>query len=63
MMIQPGDKLLSITDTCKKLGIGKTMLYILITERKKLAVVKIGNRTLVAESEADRFIASLKSAT
>jgi excisionase family DNA binding protein len=52
------DGLLSVPEACKKIGVGKTTLYTLVTE-KKIAVAKIGNRSLFSEAELDRFIATL----
>lgn len=40
-----------------RLGIGKTMLFQLI-DAKEIRTIKIGVRTLVPESELQRFIAS-----
>jgi excisionase family DNA binding protein len=58
-MITPqSNSLLSIAAACKKLGVGKTTLYDLVA-KKKIAVVKIGSRTLFADSELDRFISEL----
>jgi excisionase family DNA binding protein len=55
------DRLLNLPEACKKIGVGKTTLYMLVTE-KKVSVVKIGSRTLFPESELDRFITELKAA-
>jgi excisionase family DNA binding protein len=52
------DRLLSVPEACRKIGVGKTTLYTLVTE-KKIAVAKIGNRSLFSEAELDRFIAAL----
>lgn len=56
------DRLLSIREACTKLGVGKTTLYSLLFTEKRIIAIKIGNRTLVAESEVDRFIAELLKA-
>jgi excisionase family DNA binding protein len=58
MVFPPNNKLLNVQEACAKLGVGKTSLYVLVTE-KKISVVKIGSRTLFAESELDRFIGEL----
>jgi excisionase family DNA binding protein len=57
-MYPANDCLLNVPEACKKIGVGKTTLYQLVTD-KKIAVVKIGNRTLFAESDLDRFIGEL----
>lgn len=42
-------------DAAVRLGIGKTLLYELI-DAKKIRVVKVGVRTLIAETELQRFL-------
>lgn len=44
-----------VDSACHRLGIGRTKLYSLITE-KKLRAIKIGTRTLIPESELQRLI-------
>lgn len=44
-----------INSACQRLGIGRTKLYSLISENK-IRVFKIGKRTLVPESELQRFV-------
>jgi excisionase family DNA binding protein len=61
-MTPANDRLLSIREASAKLGVGKTTLYSLLFTEKKITAIKIGNRTLVAESEVDRFIAELLKA-
>lgn len=46
----------SIADTCRRLGVGRTTIYELIGARE-LRAFKLGQRTLVPESELQRFIA------
>ncbi len=46
-----------VDSACHRLGIGRTKLYSLITE-KKLRAIKIGTRTLIPESELQRLITS-----
>ena len=55
------NRLLNVREACTTLGIGKTLLYVLVAE-KRISVVKIGNRTLFAKSELDRFINELTGA-
>ena len=40
---------------CKRLGIGRTLLYDLI-KKGKLRTIKLGSRTLVPEAELQRLI-------
>lgn len=47
---------------CDRLGIGRTMLYELI-KTDRIKVIKIGRRTLIPESELQRFIAERMQAT
>ena len=46
----------SISDACRRLGVGRTTMYELIGSRK-LRAFKLGQRTLIPESELQRFIA------
>jgi excisionase family DNA binding protein len=46
----------SVTDACRRLGVGRTTLYELIAARE-LRTFKIGQRTLIPESELQRFVA------
>ncbi len=45
----------SIIDTCRRLGVGRTTVYELIQARE-LRAFKVGNRTLIAETELTRFV-------
>jgi len=54
-------QLYSVKETCARLNIGRTLLYGLVADGK-LTPVKIGGRTLFAESELDRYIAELMAA-
>ena len=49
---------LSIAQTIRLLGIGRSTLYGLIKEGR-LPVRKLGKRTLILRQDLDRFIASL----
>jgi excisionase family DNA binding protein len=49
---------ISVVETARRLGIGRTAVYELIGEGR-LHVVKLGARTLVAVSELERFAAEL----
>jgi excisionase family DNA binding protein len=52
-----------IPDVCRRLGIGRTLLYEII-KSGQIRTIKIGNRTLVPESELCRFVNSqLEKAT
>ena len=52
-----------IPDVCRRLGIGRTLLYKII-KSGQIHTIKIGNRTLVPESELRRFVsAQLEKAT
>jgi len=46
----------TIPDTCRRLGIGRTLVYGLI-KQGKLRPIKLGTRTLIPESELQRLIA------
>ena len=46
-----------VDSACHRLGVGRTKLYSLISE-KKLKAIKIGTRTLIPESELQRLIAN-----
>ena len=48
-----------IPDAAQVLGIGRSTLYELIA-RNKIATIKIGRRTLIAQDELERYVASLK---
>jgi len=45
----------TIPDTCRRLGIGRTLVYDLI-KQGKLRPIKLGTRTLIPESELQRLI-------
>lgn len=45
-----------IPDVCRRLGIGRSLLYELI-KNGRIRSIKIGSRTLVPESELQRFVA------
>ena len=45
----------TIPDTCRRLGIGRTLVYDLI-KQGKLRPIKLGARTLIPESELERLI-------
>ena len=47
-----------IPDAAEVLGIGRSTLYELIAE-KKIAAIKIGRRTLIAQDELERYVRSL----
>lgn len=47
----------SVTDACRRLGVGRTTLYELIAG-KAIVPIKLGTRTLVPESELQRFAAN-----
>lgn len=51
---------LTIDDTRKFMGLGKTKVFELIAE-KKLETVKVGRRTLVVTDSIKSFVASLQS--
>jgi excisionase family DNA binding protein len=53
---------LTIADTCRRYGFGKTVLYELIAA-KKIDAVKQGTRTLVLADSVERHIASLPPAS
>ena len=46
----------SITKSCNRLGIGRTLMYDLI-KQGKLRSIKLGTRTLIPETELQRLIA------
>ena len=46
-----------IPDACRRLGIGRTMIYELLSAGE-LRSIKLGNRTLIPESELQKFIAT-----
>ena len=46
----------SIAGTCQRMSLGKTKLYELIRQGR-LQVIKLGKKTLIAESEIQRFLA------
>jgi excisionase family DNA binding protein len=52
----PRPLLHNINEACRELGIGRTILYELI-KAGELLVVKIGSRTLIPDSELQKFIA------
>lgn len=45
----------SIMDACRRLGVGRTTIYELIQTRK-LRTFKVGQRTLIPESDLVRFV-------
>lgn len=47
-----------IPEAAQVLGIGRSTLYELIAN-KKIATIKIGRRTLVAQDELERYVRSL----
>lgn len=47
-----------IPDAAQVLGIGRSTLYELISE-KKITAIKIGRRTLIAQDELERYVRSL----
>lgn len=49
---------MTIADTCKWAGIGRTKLYELIASNK-IEAVKCGTRTLVRTESVEKFLASL----
>jgi excisionase family DNA binding protein len=51
----------TIEDSAKSIGISRAGLYRLIGE-KQLRTFKVGHRTLIAESELQRFIAERMAA-
>ena len=51
-------ELLTITEFCQTVNLGKTSVYKLINEGKVTAV-KLGKKTLFPRSSVDEFIASL----
>jgi len=51
-------KALSIAETCKKIGVGRTLIYQLI-EQGRLDARKLGNRTVILEDSADKLLDSL----
>mgnify|MGYP001807801167 CR=1 FL=1 len=53
--------LVSVSDTCTRLGISRSTLYELIA-KGDIAVLKIGSRTLIGEDELARFIAAAAEA-
>jgi len=46
----------SITNSCSRLGIGRTLMYDLL-KQGKLRAIKLGTRTLIPETELQRLIA------
>lgn len=46
-----------IEDAARRLGVSRSTIYNLITT-KELTPFKVGNRTLIAESELHRFVAA-----
>lgn len=49
---------LTIADTCRRYGFGKTILYELIAANK-IEAVKLGARTLIIAESVERHLASL----
>ena len=54
------DRLLSIAEAQRVLGVGRTTIYRLIGEGQ-LPAVKVGRRTLISESQVQHFIQSLSN--
>lgn len=54
-------KLLSISDTAKVLGVGRSKLYALIKEGR-LETVTVGRRRLVVAASIERFVERLQAA-
>lgn len=52
---------MTIAETCKWSGIGRTKLYELLSDGK-IEARKLGTRTLVLTESVERFLASLPSA-
>lgn len=50
-----------VPESCRRLSIGRTMLYELIA-RGELHAVKIGHKTLIPEAELQRLIVARLSA-
>lgn len=50
------DRLISVKDAKSQLGVGTNAIYDLLNNRE-LTRIKIGNRTLIAQSEISSFIA------
>lgn len=46
----------TINDSCRRLGIGRTLLYALL-KQGKLRAIKLGTRTLIPETELQGLIA------
>jgi excisionase family DNA binding protein len=57
---QPEQLLNSLESSAERLGIKRTTLWRLV-RAKKLKVVKLGSRTMIAEVELTRFVASLEA--
>lgn len=51
-----------IPDAAKRIGVGRSMLYELAKEGR-IALVKIGNRTIVTEAELRRFLSTAEAAS
>lgn len=51
--------LYSVTEGAQRLGIGRSMMYELLA-RGEVAAVKIGRRTLIADTELVRYVATLR---
>jgi len=51
-------QLLSVSDAIRRLGVGRTTFYRLLSERQ-IEAVKIYGRTLVVAESIDRFVAGL----
>lgn len=50
-----------VPEACRRLSIGRTMLYQLI-ERGELRPIKLGSKTLIPEAELQRLVAERLSA-
>ena len=46
-----------VANACRRLGIGRTKLYELIA-KGEIRSIKIGTRTLIPETELQRFVAA-----
>ena len=51
---------LSLRETCRLLGVGRSKLYELVGSGK-IKTIKIGARRLIARDELERFVATLQA--
>jgi excisionase family DNA binding protein len=47
----------TVSDACRRLGISRSRLYLLLSSGE-IRSIKVGHRTLVPESELQKFVAS-----